>query len=309
MKKPNQIGVFLLNDIDIHEILPFVDWHFYFVAWRLPGRYDGVMDAYNGTIDKEEWINRFEEKNREKAREALILFSESQEMLQEAIEKNWLQFHATYSILPARSEGDDILVETDDGELRLPMLRQQKAASDGFCYSLADFLPEKDGYIGVFANTVTGAEVISNQYEKEEDVYNAILIKTLADRLAEGTAEWLHWKIRKEFWGYAPDEDLSFDELHKSKYVGIRPAVGYPSLPDQSLIFDLRPILKFDEAHMQLTENGAMYPNASVSGIYFSHPESKYFMIGKIDEEQVQDYAQRKGRPADEIRKWLAANL
>lgn len=309
MNKPNQTGVFLIENIDINEITPFIDWRFYFVAWRLPGRYPGIEDVYKKPETEAEWLQNFEEKDREKANEALKLFSDTQKILEEIIENNTLTLNATYSLFPARSLDDDIFVATPEGELKLPMLRQQKPSKDGFCYSLADFLPEKGGYIGAFANTVIGAEEISDRYEQEDDVYKAILVKTLADRLAEAVAEWLHWKVRREFWGYASDENISIEAMLKSEYTGIRPAVGYPSLPDQSLIFDLRPILQFDKAGISLTENGAMYPNASVSGLYFDHPESKYFMIGKIDEEQVSDYAARKEKAPEEIRKWLGANL
>lgn len=152
-------------------------------------------------------------------------------------------------------------------------------------------------------------EAFAESYEKDDDVYNSILAKTLSDRLAEAAAEWLHYKVRREYWGYAADENLTVKEMLKTQYSGIRPAVGYPSLPDQSIIFSLDPILKFNEIGIKLTENGAMFPNASVCGLYFAHPQSKYFMVGKVDENQFQDYARRSGKLPDVLRKWMAANL
>ena len=309
MKKPNQIGVFLIEDIDIKEVIPFIDWRFYFTAWRLPGRYEGIEKVHDCPGCEAGWLQGFEAKDREKASEALKLLRDTQELLREVVDAKSLTLNATYSFFPARSKDEDIFVRIGSSELKIVTLRQQKPATDGFCYSLADFLAEDDDYIGAFANTVIGAEEISQRFDKEDDVFRSILIKTLADRLAEATAEWLHWKVRKEFWGYVPDENISMEDMLKAKYSGIRPAVGYPSLPDQSLIFDLKPMLKFNEAGIMLTENGAMFPNASVCGIYFDHPKSKYFMIGKIDNEQLEDYARRKAKPVAELKKWLAANL
>lgn len=308
MKKPNQIGKFLIENIELETIIPFIDWRFYFVAWRIPGKFDNIERAYNEPAYKEEWINGFAEKDREKAGEAFKLFADTQDLLQELLRDRSFTLNATYSIYPARSKGEDIFVDTEEGELIIPTLRQQKPSTDGFCYSLADFLAEEDDYIGVFANTVIGGEALAAKYE-ESDVYKAIIVKTFADRLAEAVAEWLHWKIRKEFWGYAADEVFDIEGIHKVQYTGIRPAVGYPSLPDQSLIFEMKKLLYMDEAGMSLTENGAMYPNASVSGFLFDHPKSKYFMIGKIDEEQLRDYAKRRNQTEKEMRKWLAANL
>ncbi len=307
--KPNQIGIFHIYDIDLKEIVEFIDWRFYFLAWRLSGRYEGIEKVHNCQSCHAEWLLGFEEKDRPKAEEALKLFRDTQEMLRDVVENKRLKLNAVYSIFPAYSENDNIVIEADTGKITLPTLRQQKPSADGFCYSLSDFLAEENDYIGAFANTVLGTEKMAKEFEKDDDVYKSILIKTLSDRLAEATAEWLHWKVRKEFWGYAPDEDLSVEDMLKTQYKGIRPAVGYPSLPDQSIIFEMDRILEFNKIGISLTEHGAMFPNASVSGLYFAHPMSRYFMIGKIDDEQLNDYANRKGKTVDEIRKWMSANL
>lgn len=307
--KPNQIGIFHIYDIDLKEIVEFIDWRFYFLAWRLSGRYEGIEKVHNCQSCHAEWLLGFEEKDRPKAEEALKLFRDTQEMLRDVVENKRLKLNAVYSIFPAYSENDNIVIEADTGKITLPTLRQQKPSADGFCYSLSDFLAEENDYIGAFANTVLGTEKMAEEFEKDDDVYKSILIKTLSDRLAEAIAEWLHWKVRKEFWGYAPDEDLSVEDMLKTQYKGIRPAVGYPSLPDQSIIFEMDPILEFSKIGISLTEHGAMFPNASVSGLYFAHPMSRYFMIGKIDDEQLNDYANRKGKTVDEIRKWMSANL
>lgn len=307
--KPNQIGIFHIYDIDLKEIIEFIDWRFYFLAWRLPGRYEGIEKVHNCRSCDAEWLMGFEEKDRPKAEEALKLFRDTQEMLRDVVENKLLKINAVYSIFPAYSENDNIIIEAETGKITLPTLRQQKPSADGFCYSLSDFLAEKNDYIGAFANTVLGTEEMAEEFDKDDDVYKSILIKTLSDRLAEATAEWLHWKVRKEFWAYAPDEDLSVEDMLKTQYKGIRPAVGYPSLPDQSIIFEMDKILEFNKIGVSLTEHGAMFPNASVSGLYFAHPMSRYFMIGKIDDEQLNDYARRKGKTVVEIRKWMGANL
>lgn len=307
--KPNQIGTFYIKDIDLKEIVEFIDWRFYFLAWRLSGRYEGIEKVHNCQSCHAEWIMGFEEKDRPKAEEALKLFRDTQEMLRDIVENNLLKLNAVYAIYPAYSQNDNLVIEYENTKITLPTLRQQKPSADGFCYSLADFLAEENDYLGAFANTVVGTEDMAKEFEKDDDVYRSILVKTLSDRLAEATAEWLHWKVRKEFWGYAPDEDLSVEEMLKTQYKGIRPAVGYPSLPDQSIIFEIDKVLHYNKIGISLTEHGAMFPNASVSGLLFAHPMSRYFMIGKIDDEQLNDYARRKGKTVDEIRKWMSANL
>ena len=306
---PNKTGVYYLTDISLREIVPFIDWRFYFLAWRLSGHYEGIDTVHDCPSCQAGWLRGFDEKDRPKAEEALKLYRDTQEMLRDILENKLLTLNAVYAIYPAHAEDDNIVIETESAMVNIPVLRQQHPSADGFCYSLADFLSEENDYLGAFANTVTGTEVMAQRFEAEDDLYKSILVKTLSDRLAEATAEWLHWKVRKEFWGYAPDENLSVEEMLKTRYKGIRPAVGYPSLPDQSIIFELDKLLNYNKSGISLTENGAMYPNASVSGLYFAHPLSRYFMIGKIDENQLADYARRKGKTTGEMRKWLAGNI
>ena len=307
--KPNTLGLIQLTDIDLREIVPFIDWTFFFMAWRMSGRYEGIETACDCESCKVGWLLQFLPEERTKAEEALKLYKDAQEMLRQMLDEKIVSVNASFGVFEGFAKEDDIFVKSDHQTITIPMLRQQHPSTDGFCYSLADFVAPENDYIGVFATTIQGVEAFAETFEKDEDVYHSILSKTLSDRLAEATAEWLHWKVRKEYWGYAADENLTVKEMLKTQYSGIRPAVGYPSLPDQSIIFTLEPILKFDEIGIQLTENGAMFPNASVCGLYFAHPLSKYFMIGKIDENQLTNYAHRRGKKPEEIRKWLASNL
>lgn len=308
--KPHKIGHTVILDINLREIATFIDWKFFFHAWRLTGKYDDIGTVCDCTACKVGWLQNFNEKEREKAEEALKLYKDAQELLRDIFEKKRLQINASVYVGNAVSDADDnIIFKTEDGELKIPMLRQQHPSTDGFCYSLSDFLAKNDDFCGAFATTVLGTEKMAEKFEKVDDIYNSILIKTISDRLAEAAAEWLHYKVRKEIWGYASDEKISIKEMLQSKFQGIRPAVGYPSLPDQSIIFDLDKLLHFNKIEVKLTENGAMFPNASVCGLYFAHPKSKYFMIGKIDEVQLKNYAKRKGKTPAEIKKWLASNI
>lgn len=306
---PNFQGKKIFIDIDLQEIVPFIHWTFFFMAWRLNGKYDDIQSVCDCGSCKVSWLQKFPASEREKAEEALKLYKDAQEMLRRFLDEKIITINAMVGIFPAYSQNDDIVVLADNKQMNVPTLRQQVPSSDGFCYALADFIKPQDDFIGVFANTVLGVEAFADIFEKEDDMYHSILIKTLSDRLAEATAEWLHYKIRTEIWGYAPNEKLDVKELFKTHYQGIRPAVGYPSLPDQSIIFTLDKLIEFSNLGITLTENGAMFPNASVSGLIFDHPKSRYFNIGKIDENQFHDYAKRCGKSPDVLRKWLAANL
>lgn len=309
MIAPKHAGITRFIDINLREIVPFIHWTFFFMAWKLNGKYDDIHSVCDCGSCKVSWLQKFSESEREKAEEALKLYKDAQEMLRRFLDEKLITINAVVAIYPAHSHDDDIVVQTQNAEVRLPMLRQQVPASDGFCYSLSDFIKPQNDYVGVFANTVQGVEAFAETFEKDDDMYHSILIKTLSDRLAEATAEWLHYKIRTEIWGYAPNEVLNVNELFKTHYQGIRPAVGYPSLPDQSIIFELDKIIQFSEMGIMLTENGAMFPNASVSGLVFDHPKSKYFNVGRIDEAQFADYARRCGKKPEILRKWLASNL
>lgn len=307
--KPKHPGITIYHNIDLREIVPFIHWTFFFMAWRLNGKYDDIQSVCDCGSCRVGWLQKFPENERTKAEEALKLYKDAQEMLRRFLDEKIITINAVVGIFPAHSSNEDIIVAFENNNITIPTLRQQNPASDGFCYALADFLKPADDYVGVFANTIIGAENLAESFEKDDDMYNSILIKTLADRLAEATAEWLHYKIRTEIWGYVPDEELNVNEFFKTHYQGIRPAVGYPSLPDQSIIFTMDKLINFSSLGISLTENGAMYPNASVSGLIFDHPKSKYFNIGKIDEAQFIDYCRRAGKSPEVLRKWLAANL
>ena len=273
-------------NVPINNIIALINWTFFFKAWQLTGKF-----------------------SKEKEAEKYHLQEDANNLLQKIIKDNLLKINAFAKIFPAHTEDEDILIFTENNTVRLPMLRQQHPSSDGFCYSLCDFLNKNNDNIGVFAISVQGAESLSNSFLNSGDDYNAILIKTIADRLAEAAAEYLHFKVRTEIWHYSKNEIFEPTRLLKNNYQGIRAAVGYPSLPDQSIIFDLDKIINFSKLGVQLTQNGAMFPNASVCGLYFSHPKSKYFMIEKIDETQLADYAARRGKSVEQMRKWLAGNL
>jgi 5-methyltetrahydrofolate--homocysteine methyltransferase len=306
---PQNTGLIHLKDISMKEILPYIHWSFFFMAWRMTGKYEGIETVCECGSCKTGWLLNFPPEEREKAGEALKLFKDAQAMLRDFREKKVITINAAIGIFPAFADGEDIIINRDNTKITVPTLRQQQPSNDGFCYSLADFIKPENDYLGVFATTVQGVEEFAASYEVQDDMYNSILIKTLSDRIAEATAEWLHYQVRKKYWGYASDEKPDIDAMFKVKYQGIRPAIGYPSLPDQSIIFELDKLIDFKGIGIELTENGAMFPNASVCGLYFAHPASKYFMIGKIDENQLVDYARRRNKTPEEMKKWLAANF
>ena len=290
-------------NINLREIVPFINWTYFFRAWKMSGRYDGIETANDSC--KADWLYQFPEAERAKAEEALKLFCDAQEMLRRFLDEKTVQANAVFGIFPAYAAQNDIIICNNKQKIIIPTLRQQQPSGDGFCYSLADFLAEKDDFIGIFACTMLGAEKDAKKYEQNGDLYSSFLVQTLADRLAEAVSEWLHFQVRKNFWAYNPDEVLDVEQILKKQYPGIRPAVGYPSLPDQSIIFELDTVLKLNKIGIKLTENGAMIPAASVCGLYFSHPKSKYFIVGEIDRCQFADYASRRGKTVDEMKKWL----
>ena len=274
----------IIHNIKIETLLPYIEWTYFFKAWQLGGKKDA-----------------------EKAKEALKLLSDAQEMLLQLAESQILNINALFGLFSAHSENEDIVLNE---KYRLPMLRQQAAKNDSSPYlSLADFVSPANDKVGLFAVSVSGADLPEKTYENDGDIFNALLVKSLADRLAEAAAEWLHEQVRKDFWGYAKDENLSIDDMKRSRYQGIRPAVGYPSLPDQSLIFRINQLISLDKIGISLTENGAMLPHSSICGIMISHPKSAYFIVGKIGEDQLADYARRSGQSVEETKKWLGRNL
>jgi 5-methyltetrahydrofolate--homocysteine methyltransferase len=299
--KPNFTGVKHLIDYPLQEIREYIDWTFFFLTWSLKGHYPQILD---------------DEKQGEAARK---LFAEANEFLDEVIEKKMLQASASFGIWPANADGDDIILYKDESRQnevgRFYHFRQQeKKKGDAANLCLSDFVaPVESGkvdYCGGFATTAgIGIEPWKEMYRKDHNDYKAIMIESLADRLSEAFAELLHEKVRKEYWGYAPNENLSQDELQKVKYQGIRPALGYPACPEHSEKESLFNLLKAEEVGIKLTEHFAMYPNASVSGQYFAHPESRYFSLEKVGRDQIADYARRKGKQVDFVEKFLPTNL
>lgn len=308
--KPNQKGRVLLDQIRMMEIIPYIDWKFFFHAWELSAKFHTITKIDLCEKCRTQWFATFREEEQDKAREAARLYDDAQAMLQQFVREDAAYIKAVFGIYEAYSENDTLFL---DGKA-IPFLRQQKKTDQHEYFCLSDFTaPRASGvtdYAGAFAVTAgTGADEQLRRYEAEGDEYASLLMKSLLDRLAEAATEWLHAKIRREYWGHAPEENLTVAELFAVKYEGIRPAVGYPSIPDQTTNFLLHDLLASEEIGISLTENGVMYPNASVSGFLFAHPQSKYFAIGEISEEQVADYALRKQKNPDEIRKFLLANL
>lgn len=288
---PLQTGVFEFNDFSLEEISAFIDWTPFFITWEMHGRFPEILnDQIVGT-------------------EAARLYADAQKMLADIVQNNSLQAKGVIGIWPAQRVGtDDVEVLDHDQKIRLHFLRQQTLKADGQPnYCLSDFIAaDQPDYMGAFAVSIHGIEPHIARYEAEHDDYRKIMLQALADRLAEAFAECLHQKVRREIWAYAPDEQLSSDDLIREKYQGIRPAPGYPACPDHTEKETLFKLLNARSvAGIQLTESLAMYPASSVCGWYFAHPDSKYFGLGKITDAQVQDYAARKNKPIDEMRKWL----
>jgi 5-methyltetrahydrofolate--homocysteine methyltransferase len=302
--KPNEKSLTVLHDIDLAEVARYINWKYFFSAWKITGNYEGIEQVCLCPSCEISFLQKFDSTQRDKASEALHLLRDAQQLLAEIIAEKELSAHAVFRIIPVHSEGDDIILPED--AIRLPMLRQQQIKSlSSYCLSLADFVSPKEDYIGAFSLTILGADGLKKHFDNQDDTYQGLLIQSLADRLAEATSEWLHEQIRKKYWGYASNESLDIKELFKSHYQGIRPAVGYPSLPDHSIIFLLDKILGMNQIGISITENGAMYPTSSICGLMLSHPKSQYFMIGKIGEDQLTDYAQRRGYSIAEAKKWL----
>ena len=288
----------------IHEVSEYINWVYFFHAWGFQPRYATIADIHGCDACRALWLARFPEDERAKAAEAMQLFKEANRMLVK-LDAEGYYTHAIFRLMDAQSEENDLWLE----DTRFPCLRQQTKREGDFYFCLADFIRPRSqnikDKIGIFATSADAT--VETLYP--DDAYRKMLIQTLADRLAEATAEKLHEQVRKVHWGYAPDENLNMKQLHNEEFQGIRPAVGYPSLPDQSVNFILDELLDMKQIGICLTENGMMIPHASVSGLMMAHPACRYFSVGRIDEEQLKDYASRRGMPTDEMRKFLAANL
>ncbi|ROQ19993.1 methionine synthase (B12-dependent) [Marinimicrobium koreense] len=299
---PTFTGLKVFDDYPLEDLLDTVDWTPFFMSWDLAGKYPKILD---------------DEVVGEAARN---LFDDAQKMLRKLIDEKRLKARGVIGLWPANTVNhDDIEIYDDQGKVidTLHHIRQQnqKPGNDPANYSLADFVAPKDSgkrdYVGGFAVTAgIGAEELAKEYEAAGDDYNAIMVKALADRLAEAFAEHMHRRVRTEFWGYQPDEALSNDELIREKYQGIRPAPGYPACPDHTEKATLFRVLNAEKnSGLELTDSFAMYPTAAVSGWYFSHPKSKYFNVGKIQKDQVESLAKRKGMSLTEMERWLSPVL
>jgi 5-methyltetrahydrofolate--homocysteine methyltransferase len=293
-------------DAPLAELARYIDWTFFFTAWELRGRFPAILD------------------HPEQGPAARELYANARKLLDDIIAGGRLRARGVYGFWPAAADGNDIVLYADEGhtreKLRFNMLRQQQAKdpaasdkADGPCWSLADFVAPVDSplrdHVGAFAVTAgLGAGELAAAYEKSLDDYSAIIVKALADRLAEAFAEYLHQRVRRD-WGYGAGEDLTNDDLIEEKYRGIRPAFGYPACPDHTEKAKLFDLLGARAVGIDLTESFAMTPAASVSGIYLAHPKARYFNVGRIGRDQVEDYARRKGMPVLEAERWLAPNL
>ncbi|MCB9017505.1 MAG: vitamin B12 dependent-methionine synthase activation domain-containing protein [Paludibacteraceae bacterium] len=309
--EPSFLGLKTFDSLAMEPVLPYIDWTYFFHAWRMSGSYAGLETLCGCEACKQKWLLNIPKEGRDKAEEAMNLFFDARDMLGVVLREKWFKLNVALYFSKARSTGDEIeFLEDGAVTLSLPLLRQQHVGErSGYCLSLADFISPKHDYIGAFAVTVQGADVKSACYRESGDDYSALLIESVAARLAEASSEWLHLQVRRNLWGYAPHESLSRDEVKASKYQGIRPAVGYPSLPDQSVIFDLDNLLHLERIGVRLTENGAMQPSSTICGLYISHPKSSYFMVGKIGKDQLEEYAEKRGKTAEEMRKWLGGVL
>ncbi len=323
IRKPNKLGVTVLDNFPIADLVPYIDWTPFFMTWRLRGAYPKIFD------DKEVGV------------EARKLFDEAQALLKDIVKNKSLKARAVFGLFPANSSGDDIEIYGIDEKSvdvncdkhgkhthqqkssstklveKLLMLRSQRQMDESTSAnpSLSDFIAPKESgktdYVGAFCVTTgIGLDELCKKFEKDNDDYNSIMVKSLADRLAEAFAEYLHEKVRKEYWGYNPSEKYTHDDLVKEKYQGIRPAPGYSACPDhleKKTLFRMLDIEK--NIGVTLTHSMAMVPPSSVSGWYFAHPEARYFNVGRIGKDQVEDYARRKDVSVSEMEKWLSANL
>ena len=303
----------------VREVTPYINWIYYFHAWGMEPRFAAIADVHNCPACRASWIATFPTEEQPKAHEAMKLYDEAIEILRQWADAPMC--HALFLLTDAYSDGDDLIV---NGKVRLPLLRQQRASKSGYTLCLSDFIKNKDdnprtdyrlhsctpellnSAINDIANTIGLFATTSSPFGGNEKGAS-LQLSTLSDRLAEATAEKMHEEVRKHYWGYAPDEQLTMRELHNEQFQGIRPAVGHPSLPDQSINFLIDELLHLEEIGITLSENGAMKPHCSVSGLMFAHPKAHYFSIGRISEEQLTDYAHRRHIPLEQAKKFLAA--
>lgn len=296
--KPDFLGNKTLLNYSIAEIIPYIDWTPFFITWEMHGKFPAIL--------QDEIVGK----------ESTKLYNDANALLQRIVDGNWLQANAVFSLFEVEKKSDDE-INVVNKNIILNFLRQQIQKADGQPnLSLADFIPthnsqiKTQNFMGAFAVTIKGIEEHIKAFEKQHDDYNKIMLQALADRLAEAFTELVHEKVRKEYWGYVKDESISMEDLIKEKYQGIRPAPGYPACPDHTEKYKLFELLNAtEEIGVELTENLAMYPASSVCGWYFAHPESKYFGVGKIERDQLEDYAKRKGMTIEDTERWLRPAL
>jgi len=301
----------------VREVVPYINWLYFFHAWGMEPRFATVADVHDCPACREAWIASFSTAEQPKAREACRLYREATELLGQWADEPIC--HALILLAEAYSDGDDIVVAGK----RIPLLRQQHVGQSGYTLCLSDFIAPRGDLpaaadpvahrMGVFAATVAPQpstlipqpSTIIHQPSSIIPQPNTLLHSTLADRLAEATAERMHEEVRKHYWGYAKEEQLTMQELHAEKFQGIRPAVGYPSLPDQSIIFLIDELLHLEDIGIGLSEHGAMIPHCSVSGFMFGHPKAHYFSVGSVGEDQLRDYACRRGIAMEELKRYI----
>jgi 5-methyltetrahydrofolate--homocysteine methyltransferase len=306
--KPKHLGRNVI-ELNLSDVISHINWAFFFNTWKMDAKFAGIAFVHDCLGCWQTWQNQFPDDEREKAEQAVKLYQDARTVLSRIQEVAPHCCRAIVNLTKANSVGDDIVAN----DITLPMLRQQSKNSDNVYTSLSDFVAPKstgiEDYFGMFAVSISeNIDSLKQEFEANNDDYNKVILQTLCDRLAEAASEYLHLCVRREYWGYSADENLSLKELFSSKYPGIRPAVGYPSLPDQQLIFKLNQCLNMSEIGVKLTENGAMLPTSTVCGLYFARPEAYYFGIGKIDAEQLNDYATRSGVSVEKAKKYLIKN-
>jgi len=300
--RPSFLGTRVFQEWDLTELARYIDWTPFFQTWELKGRYPQILE------------------DAEQGEAARLLFADAKEMLAKIIDENWFVPKAVIGFWPANAVGDDIRLFEDESrgkELKtLHTLRQQLAKREGRPnVALSDFVAPQDSgkgdFVGGFVVTAGIEEVaIAERFERANDDYSSILVKALADRFAEAFAERMHERVRKEFWGYAPDESLATEDLVGEAYAGIRPAPGYPAQPDHTEKDTLFSLLDAEkQIGVRLTESFAMWPGSSVSGLYIGHPDSYYFGVAKVERDQIEDYARRKRMPVEEVERWLSPIL
>ncbi len=306
----------MLYSYPVHEVVEYINWIYFFHSWGFSPRFAHVAQIHDCPSCRNAWVTSFPEEKRKKAEEAARLYDDARFMLMR-LGENGITVEGLAEIFWANSEGDDLVFHLASGgtgmeadDFRFPLLRQQRPSGhEEACLCLADFVrPSSSGQwdrVGVFATTTHAGRMEAEAC----DVYYGMIVQTLCDRLSEAGAEKMHESVRKRQWGYAPDERLDIAGLHAERFQGIRPAVGYPCMPDQSSAFLIDRLAGLGRIGIRLTETGAMSPSASTCGLMLAHPRAHYFPVGRISEEQMHDYARRRGMEGEEMRKFLAGNL